>query len=86
MRSSIICGLVLGDRVLERDVARREPHVLVPGFLVPARLVARVRLEQPAVEVLDRGARDALVEEPLPVGDVRRGGSSPRSPRRCRCG
>ena len=49
MRSSISCGLVLGDGVLERDVARREPHVLVPGLVFPTRLVARVRLEQPAV-------------------------------------
>ena len=38
--------LVLGDRVLERDVARREPHLLVTGLGFETRLVARVRLEQ----------------------------------------
>ena len=46
MRSSIICGHVVGDRVLERDVARREPHVLVAGLVFPTGFVARVRLEQ----------------------------------------
>ena len=39
---------VVGDRVLERDVARREPHLLVAAFVFPARFVARVRFEQAA--------------------------------------
>ena len=38
-------------RLLEREVARRFPHLLVAALVAPARLVARVRLEQAAVEM-----------------------------------
>ena len=61
---------VLGDRLLERDVARREPHLLVAAFVFPTRFVARVRLEQAALQVRDRGAGDRLVEVRLQVVDV----------------
>ena len=40
--------LVLGDRVLERDVAGDEPHEVVAGLVLEAGLVAGVGLEQAA--------------------------------------
>ena len=57
--------LVLGDRVLEGDVARGEPHLVVAGLVLEAGLVAGVRLVQAAAEVGDGGAADVLVEDLL---------------------
>ena len=71
MRSSISCGLVLGDRVLEGDVAGGEPHLLVAALVLVAGLVAGVGLVQAAVEVGHGRARDVLVEAALQVGDDR---------------
>ena len=55
-------------RPVERDVARGEPHVLVPGLLLPAGLVAAVGLEQPSAEMVDRRPADVLEEVTLQVG------------------
>ncbi len=85
MRTSIVCVMSSVDRMLERDVARREPHLLVAGFFFPSGFVARVRLEQTALQVRDRGAVDALVEVLLHVVDDDRRGSSSRTLRPCRC-
>src|SRR5436309_806457 len=64
-------GLVLRDRVLEGDVARREPHLLVAALLLEAGLVPGVGLVQASIEVGHRGAADVLVETALKVGDER---------------
>ena len=63
MRASIRCGLVVGDGVLEGDVAGGEPHLVVAGLVLEAGLVAGVGLEQAAAEVGDGGAGDVLVEQ-----------------------
>ena len=55
-------GLVLGDRVLERDVAGGEPHLVVAGLVLEAGLVAGVGLEQALADVVGGGAGDAVVE------------------------
>ncbi len=66
-RASML-GLVLGDRVVEGDVAGDEPHLLVAGDVVVAGLVAGVGLEEAAAEVGDGGAGDVVVEAPAEVG------------------
>ena len=53
-------GLVVRVRPVERDVARREPHVLVTELVGEARLVACVRLEQTPIEVRERSAGNRL--------------------------
>ncbi len=40
---------VVGDGILESDVARREPHVVVTGLGLETGFVARVRFEEPAL-------------------------------------
>ena len=57
----------LVGRALERDVAGGEPHVAVARLLLPAGLVAAVRLEEPAAEVVDGGAAHVLDEVALHV-------------------
>ena len=52
---------------LERDVTRGEPHVAVPGLLVPPRLVTSVRLEEATAEMVDGRAADVLDEVTLQV-------------------
>ena len=54
--------LVLGDGVLEGDVARREPHLLVAALVLEAGLVAGVRLVEALAQVLHGRAGDVLVE------------------------
>ena len=54
-------------RPFERDVACSEPHVLVARFLVPAGLVATVRLEETPAEVIDRGPANVLDEMTLQI-------------------
>ena len=61
-------GLVLGDRVLEGDVADGIPHAVVAGFLAPAGLISGVGLDEARPEVGGRRPRDVLVEVPLHVG------------------
>ena len=87
MRASMRLRLVLGHGVLERDVACREPHLFVAAF------VARGRLRRAHAPRTDRGSRWAmavpcdLFGERLAADPGRpSGGSSSRSPRRCRCG
>ena len=57
----------LVDRTLERDVAGGEPHVAVTGLLFPSCLVAAVRLEETAAEMVDGGAAHVLDEVALQV-------------------
>ena len=86
MRCSIELGLVLGDGVLERDVAGREPHLLVAAFVLPAGFVAGVGLEQAPAEVVHRGAARRRRRRPRAARGSRCGGCTRRSLRRCRCG
>ena len=76
---------VVGDRVLERDVARREPHLLVAAFVFPTGFVARVRFEQPALQVLRSRCPRSTRRSATACRRPARRGSSSRSPRRCRC-
>src|SRR4029078_12452491 len=46
----------------ERDVPRREPHLLVTALILPTRFVTRVRFEEAALQVIERGPGDRLVE------------------------
>ena len=57
----------LVGRALEREVAGGEPHVAVARLLLPAGLVATVRLEEPAAEVVDGGAAHVFDEVALHV-------------------
>ena len=57
----------LVGRSLERDVARREPHVAVAGLRLPPRLVAPVRLEEASPEMVDRRPAHVLDEVALHV-------------------
>ncbi len=61
--------LVLGHRVLERDVARGEPHVSVARLRLPPRLVTRVGLEEATFQVRDRRTRNALREVQLRIAE-----------------
>ena len=63
---------VFGHRALERDIARREPHLLVTRLFFPARFVACVRLEETVLKMRDRRAVDALCEVSLQLLDVDR--------------
>ena len=65
MRTSIVCGLVLGHRVLERDVPGCEPHLLVTALVVEAGLVPGVGLVQAAAEVGHGRPPDVLGEARL---------------------
>ena len=56
--------------MIEREVTRREPHLLVAALVFPTGFVTRVRFEQPALQVLDRGAGDRLVEVRLQPLDL----------------
>ena len=54
-------------RLVERQVARRLPHLLVAALVLVAGLVARVRLEE-ATEVSERRALDGLDDERREIG------------------
>src|SRR5437868_9055942 len=53
--------------ILERDVADGVPHPVVAGLVVPAGLVARMRLEQPVRKMRGRGAADVVGEVLLDI-------------------
>ena len=57
-------------RLLEREIARGLPHLLVSALVAVARFVARVRFEERAAQVGERGARDRLADEGAEIGHL----------------
>ena len=54
---------VVGNlRLVEPEIARGLPHLLVSALVAVARLVARVRLEEPTLQVGERGPGDVLLD------------------------
>ena len=53
------------------DVARREPHLLVPALRAVTGFVAGMGFVEPAIEMVHRGASHVLHEAALEIGDHR---------------
>ena len=57
-------------RLLEREIARRLPHLLVAALVAVAGLVARVRLEERPAQMRERGARERLADQRVEIGHL----------------